>query len=102
MSTTPDAARLRYFLTYRGMSLPLCLVEELAPDALRHRNTYFRAGYDAADRLLWLEKLVYGEVEMRHDYRYRSEDGTLRGATISTPDEEPQILQFGSDASPNP
>lgn len=101
MPTTSDAARVRYFLTYRGMCLPLCLVEELAPDALRNRNTYFRAGYDAADRLLWLEKLVYGEVEMRHDYRYGS-DGALRGATISTPDEEPQTLQFGSDASPDP
>ncbi|WP_428422265.1 DUF6156 family protein [Methylibium sp.] len=98
MLTTTDAPHLRYFLTYRGMTLPLCLVEELAPEALRNRNTYFRAAYDAAGRMVWLEKLVYAEVELRHDYRYGS-DGTLCGATISTPDEEPQQLQIGSAAN---
>ena len=56
MGTTPT---LRHFLTYRGVTLPLTLTEELAPDALRNRNTYFRAAYDAADRMIWLEKLVY-------------------------------------------
>jgi len=84
----------RYFLTYRGVTLPLCLSEELAPDALRNRNTYFQADYDAAGRMLWLEKMVYGEVELRHDYGWAS-DGTLCSATISTPDEEPQVRTFG-------
>lgn len=93
MSTTTES--LRYFLTYRGVTLPLQLCEELAPVALRNRNTYFRAAYDAAGRVRWLEKLVYGEVEMRHDYRYGS-DGVLRSATISAPDEEPQVLELGS------
>lgn len=83
---------LRYFLTYRGTTLPLCLVEELTPDALRNRNTYFRAAYDATSgHMLWVEKLVYGEVEMRHDYHWR-DDGTLAGATVTAPDEEPQEL----------
>lgn len=98
MLTIADALTLRYFLTYRGISLPLCLVEELAPNALRNRNTYFRAAYDAEGRMLWLEKLVYAEVEMRHDYRYGT-DGLLCGATISTPDEEPQVLQLGIDTN---
>ncbi len=87
----PPTTTLRYFLTYRGVTLPLCLTEELAPDALRNRNTYFRAAFDTAGRMLWAEKLVYGEVEMRHDYHWR-DDGTLCGATISSPDEEPQEL----------
>ena len=92
MPTTPETTtKLRYFLTYRGVSLPLTLAEELAPEALRNRNTYFRAAYDTADRVLWLEKLAYGEVEMRHDYAWGA-DGTLHRATITMPDEEPQTI----------
>lgn len=84
---------LRYFLTYRGVKLPLVLAEELSPSALQHRNTYFRAEMDHSGRTLWLEKLVYGEVEMRHDYRWAA-DGRLVGATIHSTDEEPRELQF--------
>ena len=94
MKTTASSdLTMRYFLTYRGVKLPLCLCEELAPDALTHRNTYFQAAYDQAGRLLWLEQLVYGEVALRHDYQYNS-GGGLCGATISVPDEEPNELVF--------
>lgn len=86
-------ATVRHFLTYRGVGLPLTLVEELGPQALRHRNTFIRAGYDEAGRLLWVEKLVYGEVEMRHDYRWRS-NGTLAGATLHSADEEPRDIEL--------
>ena len=85
----------RYFLTYRGVTLPLCLSEELEPSAMLNRNTYFQAEYDPAGRMLWLEKMVYGEVELRHDYDWAS-DGTLQRATISAPDEEPQVREFGT------
>jgi len=84
---------LRHFLTYRGVTLPLTLTEELSPDALRNRNTYFRAAYDAEDRMLWLEEIVQGEVELRHDYHWGA-DGMLRSAIVRTPDEAPQLLQF--------
>jgi hypothetical protein len=84
---------MRYFLTYRGVKLPLCLTEELAADALRHRNTYFQAAYDSQGQMVWFEQLVYGEVALRHDYRY-GHDGQLCGATIRVPDEEPQELFF--------
>ncbi len=84
---------LRYFLTYRGVALPLTLTEELAPDALQHRNTYFRAAFDAQGRTLWLEKLVYGEVEMRHDYGWH-DDGRLASARVHTLDEETRELRF--------
>jgi len=90
MSTTPS---LRYFLTYSGVSLPLRLTEELTPDTLRNRNTYFQAAYDSAGRMLWLEKMVYGEVEMRHDYEW-SAAGQLSKAIIRTDDEEPQVREF--------
>ncbi len=95
MKTSPDAPTLRYFLTYRSMALPLCLTEELEVSALRHRNTYFRASYDEAGRMLWVEKLVYDEVEMRHDYDYGA-DGVLMRATVHTVDEEPQVLLLGA------
>ena len=97
MSQLPTPTR-RYFLTYRGVTLPLCLSEELTLDALLNRNTYFQAEYDAAGRMRWLEKMVYGEVELRHDYDWAS-DGTLRRATISAPDEEPQVREFGPGAA---
>jgi hypothetical protein len=91
MSTTTE----RYFLSYSGVKLPLQLLEELPPDALRNRNTYFRACYDAAGHMRSCEKLVYGEVEMRHDYSYAA-DGTLAQATIqgADEDEDAQILNF--------
>lgn len=84
---------LRYFLTYSGVTLPLRLTEELTPDTLRNRNTYFQAAYDSAGHMLWLEKMVYGEVEMRHDYEW-SAAGHLRKAIIRTDDEEPQVREF--------
>jgi hypothetical protein len=87
-----DAISLRYFLSYSGVSLPLQLVEELQAEALTHRNTFFRAAYGAAGRMLWVEKLVYGEVEMRHDYSYDDASGALREVLVSFADEEPQVL----------
>ena len=35
--------------------------------------------------------LVYGEVEMRHDYDYGA-DGALLRATVHAVDEDPQVL----------
>lgn len=87
------AYQLRYFLTYRGMRLPLQLAEELPADALANRNTFFRAGYDAAGRVCWIEKLVYGAVEMRHDYAWGA-DGALDAVTVQVGDEEPQTQRL--------
>lgn len=92
-------ARERYFLTYRGTRLPLQLTEELPAEALGHRNTYFRARYDAQDRLLCCEKLVYGEVEMSHRYEYDA-DGWLCRAVISVGDDEPRTLHPPRRATP--
>lgn len=85
------AERQRCFLSYRGRDLPLQLVEELPADALNHRNTWFRATYDAQDRMVCCEKLVYGEVEMRHDYTW-ADDGTLVQTVVALGDEEPRVL----------
>ena len=72
----------RPFVTYTGVKLPLRLVNPIEPDALSNRNTYIRAWVGAGDRLLRVEKMVYGEVELSHDYDY-DETGLLRRAVIA-------------------
>ncbi|WP_211317564.1 DUF6156 family protein [Sphaerotilus hippei] len=81
----------RFFLTYRGVRLPLQLTEELAPEALRHRNTWFRALYDAQGRMQRCEKHVYGAIELLHEYRWTA-DGRLHEAVITEGDEAPRAL----------
>ena len=83
----------RYFLTYRGVALPLALAEELGPEALGNRGTYFRAHYDGAGRLVQCEKVVYGEVELSHSYEYDAH-GKLTRATVTAAGDDPQILTF--------
>ncbi|MBO9643092.1 MAG: hypothetical protein J7603_08210, partial [Pseudacidovorax sp.] len=85
---------LRYFSSYSGRGLPLRLVGELPPEAIAHRNTRLRAAYDEAGRPICIEKLVYGAVEMRHDYRWAA-DGTLAGVTVSEEGEAPRELVLG-------
>jgi hypothetical protein len=83
----------RYFLTYRGVKLPLQFAEELAADALSNRNTYFVVSYDGAGRIVRCEKQVYGEVEMSHVYAY-DDAGRLVSACITVGDDEPQWMHF--------
>jgi hypothetical protein len=87
-----DDVDYRYFLTYSGVSLPLKLVSPLAATDLQNRNTYFRARFDAADRMLLCEKLVYGEVELRHAYEYRAEGGLARALIAMGEDDETEVL----------
>lgn len=84
----------RYFISYSGVKLPLKLVNELADEShLENRNTYFRGCYDADQRLMLLEKLVYGDVELRHVYTYHS-SGILAEAEITDADGEIEVLRF--------
>ena len=93
MDSPSEERTVRCFLTYSGVKLPLQLSQELDTASLRHRNTYFRAEYDAQGRMCRCDKMVYGEVEMRHDYRY-NDDGSLSEAVITSADEdEPQVLR---------
>lgn len=89
----------RYFLTYRGIGLPLSLGEEVDAAAVQHRGTYFRAHYDARNRMVRCEKLVYGEVELEHVYEYDLE-GRLTRATLTAAGDDPQVLSFGAAADP--
>jgi hypothetical protein len=87
----------RYFLSYSGVSLPLRLVEEIPEAGLRNRNTWFRADYDEAGRLARIEKCVYGETEMTHEYRYDAA-GRLVQASVMLGDEDVQTLSFDMPA----
>jgi hypothetical protein len=85
------ASTFKYFLSYSGVELPLVMVSPIGADALENRNTYFRVGYDAGGRMVTCEKIVYGEVELRHIYHY-SADGCLESALIAMTDEETEIV----------
>jgi hypothetical protein len=83
----------RYFVTYTGVDLPLKFVNELAPDALANRNTYYCVYYDKSGRLMEFEQLAYGAVELAHRYEYH-DNGALRRVEILMPEEDPMIKCF--------
>jgi hypothetical protein len=87
----------RYFVTYSGMKLPLRLVNQIEKAGVEHRNTYIRAEFDDQDRLVGVEKVVYGEVELVHRYHYDG-DGALTAAHI-TMDGETTVMNIGAVTS---
>jgi len=58
----------RYFTTYSGIRLPLKPVGELQADEIENRNTFFVGYFDTHERLIELQKRVYGDIELRHRY----------------------------------
>ncbi|MDD5036009.1 MAG: DUF6156 family protein [Methylococcaceae bacterium] len=87
------ADKYRYFVTYSGVKLPLNLLNELEPEQLGNRNTFFRGQFDAQDRLIGIQKLVYGEIEMEHRYTY-DDGGVLKRAEITDADGELTAMDF--------
>ncbi|MGD0959464.1 MAG: DUF6156 family protein [Methylomonas sp.] len=85
----------RYFISYSGVKLPLNLVNELNETDRENRNTFFRACYDAQERLLLCQKLVYSEIELEHRYEYH-DNGILSKAEITDADGELTVLLFSS------
>ncbi|HYE37478.1 DUF6156 family protein [Methylocaldum sp.] len=85
--------KCRYFLTYSGVKLPLKLLTELEPEQLENRNTFFRGYFDEQDRLVGLQKLVYGEVEMEHRYAYHA-NGILKRVEITDADGDRNWMDF--------
>ena len=83
----------RYFTTYSGVQLPFKLVSELGEHEIRNRNTYFRGYFDADGVLLSFQKIVYGEVEIEHQYTYDA-SGKLTHAQITDADGEITELTF--------
>lgn len=93
------AATCRFFVTYSGVKLPLKLMNELGEADLHNRNTFFRGHFDARERLIRLEKMVYGELELQHVYAYH-DHGPLRLAEITDADGEVTRLEFDEDGQP--
>lgn len=84
--TNQQQTLCRYFVSYSGIKLPLKLVNEISADGLHNRNTYYRGYFDAEDKMLYCQKVVYGEVESEHSYQYYP-NGVLQHAQISEDDE---------------
>ena len=85
MTLTDTTSICRYFTTYSGVQLPFKLVAELEEHEIRNRNTYFRGYFDADGVLLRFQKIVYGEMEIEHQYTY-DKDGKLTHAQITDAD----------------
>lgn len=97
--TEAETGECRHFLSYTGVKLPLALLNELQPGQLENRIAYFAGHFDGQDRLIRVQKVVYGEIEMEHRYAYDAE-GALRRAEIVDADGETTVLSF--DAAGNP
>ena len=83
----------RYFVTYTGVALPFNLANEIAPEALTNRNTYYCGYYDKSGRLTGFEQFAYGAVELVHRYEYH-DNGALRRVEILMTEEDPLIKCF--------
>jgi len=86
-------ATTRYFTSYSGTKLPLNLVGEIEAADMRNRNTFFRGNYDNSGQLVSCEKVVYGEIETRHDYQYHA-DGRLARAEIDDGSGDSNIIDY--------
>lgn len=86
----------RYYLSYSGIRLPLKLVSPLNTQEIDNRNTYFGAMVDASGRTRTIHKVVYGAVEMAHDYQF-NEQGQLLRAEIMNEDGELQTFTFDAE-----
>jgi len=86
-----EIVRTACFVSYTGVNLPLKLVNPI--DSTENRITFFRAHYDADDRMVLCEKVVYGEIELTHRYEYDAA-GQLQRAEIIDEDGEVQVREF--------
>lgn len=98
MSNEAQDAR-RYFLTYSGVKLPLKLCQPLEAASIENRNTFFQAWFDEQDRVTAFQKIVYGEVDLEHRYRYHA-NGRLAAAEIVDAEGDVRVMNFNEDGAP--
>lgn len=91
--TSETEQETRFFVSYTGVKLPLRLVTAIALDQLSNRNTFIRGFFDRDGALTGFDKVVYGEIELRHRYDYHP-GGALSRAEIVMLDEDPVTLHF--------
>jgi len=84
----------RYFASTAGVALPLRLVAEIEPEAIKNRNTYFIAFFDEAGRLQGFDKMVYGERVSTHRYEYAGDGGLRRAVLLPEGEDEERELLF--------
>jgi len=99
MHTNIENCECRYYISYSGVKLPLKLVSPLTDAELQNRNTFIRAYFDAQERLILCQKLVYGEIELEHRYSYYA-TGNLKQAEIIDADGELTRLDFDEAGIP--
>lgn len=83
----------RFFASSLGVALPLRLVSELEPEAIKNRNTFFVAYFDASNRMLGCDNMVYGDRVFHHRYEYHEHDA-IRRAVIFADGEEQGMLVY--------
>lgn len=93
-----ENSECRYFISYSGVKLPLKLVDPLTEANLQNRNTFFRGYFDAQERLLLCQKMVYGEIELEHRYNYYA-NGVLQQAEITDADGEVTLLRYDEEGA---
>ena len=86
----------RYYLSYSSPTLPLKLVSPLSLEDITNRNTFFGANLDEQGRICLIHQLVYGHIELCHQYGY-DKDGQLSWAEISNTDDEVRKLWFNPE-----
>jgi hypothetical protein len=86
-----DPANIWYFYPVAGSNCRLILFFPLDARELENRNTFFRAVFGDADRLVSCEKIVYGEVQLTHRYDSRGNDTLSHARTAMGDDEETEI-----------
>jgi len=91
----------KFYLSYSGTGLPLKLVSPIEARDIENRNTFFGEVLDDQDRTVCIHKVVYGEVEMSHNYGY-DEAGRMRWAEIQTLDDDLQRLEFDDQGKLRP
>lgn len=97
--STETASTVRHFVTYSGVSLPLNLTSPLEEADLRNRITFYRAYYDAADRMTTCEKVVYGEIESAHHYSYYPSGALQQAKVVQVIDEETTLMDYAEDGT---
>jgi len=86
-------ATIRYFVSYTGVKMPAKLVGPIDPETLVTRNTWIRAYYDAEDRLMGFETIVYNEPELTHRYEYYP-NGAIKFVELINVDREVTHLSY--------
>jgi hypothetical protein len=89
----------RFFVTYTGFKLPFRLLNELRPDEVANRNTFYQGYFDEQERITGFEKIAYGEIEQKQCYAYH-DNGKLKQAEITDIDGEVTVLTFDTEGNP--